>query len=114
LAKYFRALLILLTVGNAIAVAILLKAELEKTFDAALRCFHTLIEVASNVCFWHFADIHADSEHVCSWGVKRTSLIHALRSAFDPKRTYCDRLNFFEGLAISQIRTRKGLRIAGG
>jgi hypothetical protein len=41
LAKYFRALLILLTVGNAIAVAILLKAELEKTFDAALRCFHT-------------------------------------------------------------------------
>jgi hypothetical protein len=47
-------------------------------------------------------------------GVKRTSLIRASMSANDPKRTYCDRLNFFEGLAISQIRTRKGLRIAGG
>jgi len=66
LAEYFRALLIFLTVDSAIAVSILLEAELEKTFDAALRCFHTLIEVASNVCFWHFADIHADSEHVRS------------------------------------------------
>ena len=40
-----------------------------------------------NVCYWHLADIATDSEHVRSWGVKRTSLVPALVSANDPKRT---------------------------
>jgi len=37
---------------------------------------------------WHLADIDADDEHVCFWGVKRTSLIGWPMSANDPKRTF--------------------------
>jgi hypothetical protein len=43
--------------------------------------------VRLDVRLWHLADIHPEAGHVRSWGVKRTSLIAAVMSANDPKRT---------------------------
>ena len=42
------------------------------------------------VCFCHLADIQLTRRNVRFWGVKRTSQIRPVMSAFDPKRTLGD------------------------
>ena len=45
------------------------------------------MRIADDVGFWHLADICHGLIDVRYWGVKRTCVKGAAKSAFDPKRT---------------------------
>ena len=55
---------------------------------------------SAEVRFWHLADIAADLS-MSALGVKRTSLMPALLSAYDPKRLPLDHVRSREGIGIT-------------